>query len=88
MTDKRIIEIFSGGCTVCQDTIEMINRITCSSCEVRILDMNDAEVSKRAKKLGIRSVPSVVINGQLAECCAGRGPDEETLKAAGIGKPF
>ena len=88
MTDKRIIEIFSGGCPVCQDTIEMVNRITCSSCEVRILDMNEVEVSERAKKLGIRSVPTVVINGQVAECGTGRGIDEETLKAAGVGKPF
>lgn len=88
MSDKRIIEIFSGGCPVCQDTIEMVTRITCSSCEVRVLDMNDDDVSERAKKLGIRSVPTVVINGQVAECCSGRGPDEETLKAAGVGTPF
>lgn len=88
MTDKRLIEIFSGGCPVCQDTIELVNRITCSSCEVRILDMNDNDVSEHAKKLGIRSVPTVVINGKVAECCTGRGPDEETLKAAGVGTPI
>jgi len=23
----------------------------------------------------------------LAECCAGRGPDESTLRAAGLGQP-
>jgi len=43
-------------------------------------------VASRAKSLGIRSVPAVVIDGKLAGCCAGRGPDEATLKAAGIGQ--
>ena len=40
----------------------------------------------RAKELGIRSVPAVVIDGKLASCCAGRGVDIEVLKAAGLGK--
>jgi hypothetical protein len=42
----------------------------------------------RAKSLGIRSVPAVVIDGTLAACCAGRGPDEATLRAAGLGQPI
>jgi hypothetical protein len=29
----------------------------------------------------------VVIDGKLADCCSGRGPDEVTLKAAGLGQP-
>ena len=45
-------------------------------------------VADRAKKLGVRSVPAVVIDGNLADCCAGRGPDEATLKAAGLGQPL
>ena len=28
----------------------------------------------------------VVINGALADCCAGRGPTEQALRAAGIGQ--
>ena len=52
-----------------------------------MLDMNDPQVAKRAKDLGIRSVSSVVIDGKLADCCAGRGPDETTLRAAGLGQP-
>jgi hypothetical protein len=36
--------------------------------------------------LGIRSVPAVVINGKLADCCAGRGPEEAVLRAAGVGQ--
>jgi glutaredoxin 3 len=53
-----------------------------------VLDMRDPEIARRAKSLGIRTVPTVVINGQLADCCAGRGPDEQTLRAAGLGQPL
>ncbi len=86
MTAKRKIEVFSAGCSVCRETIEMVEGNACESCEVTVLDMNDTNVADRAKQLGVRSVPAVVIDGKLADCCAGRGPDEATLKAAGLGQ--
>lgn len=88
MSAKRTIEIFSAGCPACEETIAMVNRVTCPSCEVTILDMKEPSVASRAKSLGIRSVPAVVIDGKLANCCAGRGPDEQTLRAAGLGQPL
>jgi glutaredoxin 3 len=86
MNGKRNIEIFSAGCPACQETVDLVNRIACPSCEVTVLDMHDPDVAHRAKRLGIRSVPAVVIDGTLAECCAGWGPDEQTLRAAGVGQ--
>ncbi|MCR4301471.1 MAG: thioredoxin family protein [Sulfuricaulis sp.] len=88
MSAKRQIEIFSAGCPVCESTINLVNQIACSSCDVTVLDTKKPEVAARAKKLGIRSVPAVVINGQLADCCAGRGPDENALRTAGVGQPM
>ena len=87
MATTRKIEVFSAGCAVCEDTIALINRMACPSCEVEILDMHQPDVAAKAKRYGIRSVPAVVVNGRLADCCAGRGPDESTLRAAGIGTP-
>jgi glutaredoxin len=46
-----------------------------------------ANVAK-LKELGIRSVPAVVIDGKLADCCSGGGVDEQALRAAGLGSPF
>ncbi len=86
MSAKRHIEIFSAGCPTCEETVELVNRIACPSCEVSVLDMHDKHVAKRAQSLGIRSVPAVVINGRLADCCAGRGPDETALRDAGVGQ--
>lgn len=85
MSNKRKIEVFSAGCGLCEETIAMVNRMACSSCEVSILDMKDASTMVRAKELGVRSLPAVAVNGVLASCCAGRGPNESALRAAGIG---
>lgn len=86
MNEKRQIEIFSAGCPLCQDTIDMVNRIACASCEISVLDMHDTKVAKRAAQLGIGSVPAVAVNGKLADCCSGRGVDENELRSAGIGQ--
>jgi glutaredoxin 3 len=87
MDTKRKIEVFSAGCPACEETIELINQVACPSCEIIVLDIKDPNVAIRAKSLGIRSIPAVVINGKLADCCAGRGPDETTLRIAGLGRP-
>ncbi len=87
MNAKRKIEVFSAGCPVCEETITLVREIACPSCEVIVLDMRDRTVAARARKLGVRSVPAVAIDGKLAACCTGRGPDEATLRAAGLGQP-
>ena len=86
MNTKRKIEIFSAGCPACEETIEWVTSIACLSCEVGVLDMSDSATAVRAKEMGIRSVPAVVIDGKLADCCADRGPDKNMLRAAGIGQ--
>jgi glutaredoxin 3 len=88
MNTTRQIEIFSAGCSVCEETILLLNHAACPSCNVTILDMRDRQVASRAGSLGIRSVPAVVIDGTLADCCSGRGPSEQTLRAAGLGQPL
>ena len=88
MATKRRIEIYSAGCPVCDETVKLVEKIECQSCDVDVLDMKDPAVAARANALGIRSVPAVVVDGSLAACCAGAGPDEGTLRAAGIGSPI
>ena len=86
MTAKRTVEVFSAGCPACEEAVELVNRVACESCNVSVLDMKDSNVAERAKSLGIHSVPAIVIDGKLADCCAGRGPDEGALRAAGLGR--
>ncbi len=86
MSTKRQIEIFSAGCPACEETVALVNRVACPSCEVTVLDMKNPDVASRAKGLGIQAVPAVVIDGKLADCCTGQGPEEATLRAAGLGQ--
>lgn len=86
MATKRNIEIFSAGCSVCDEAVSLVKNMVCPLCEITVSDMNTGDVAERAKALGIRSVPAVVIDGRLVECCTGRGIDEASLRAAGIGQ--
>lgn len=85
MTEKRQIELFSAGCPVCENAVAMVQQCAGSSREVTVLDMHDADIASRAGSLGIRSLPAMVIDGELADCCQGRGIDQEVLRRAGLG---
>ena len=85
---SRKIEIFSAGCSVCQDVVKQIQDASCASCSIEVLDMKAPDVQQRANDLGIKSVPAVLIDGNLADCCAGRGVAIDVLRAAGLGQPI
>ena len=86
MSTKQKVEVFTAGCPACDETVSLVKSLACESCEVEIHDMKQPAVAERAKGFGIRSLPAVVIDGKLADCCNGRGPDSETLEAAGLGR--
>ena len=88
MSAKRKVEIYSAGCSACEDTINLVKSIACPSCDVTILDMKEADVASRAKALGIQKVPAVVIDGKLADCCREVGISEAALRSEGIGQPL
>jgi hypothetical protein len=88
MSVKRRIEVFSAGCAACEETAAMVKRLACPSCDVAVLDMHDPAVAARAKGYRVTRVPAVAVDGQLAACCRGSGPDEQSLRASGIGTPL
>ena len=52
--------------------------------EITVKDMTDDSVASEAKGLGINSVPAIVIDGRLTDCCITGGSDRDALNAAGI----
>ncbi|MDQ2946401.1 MAG: thioredoxin family protein [Acidobacteriota bacterium] len=80
MTQTRKIEIFSAGCATCKETIELVRKIAGLDHEVQVHDMHQHDVATRARQHGVRSLPAVMVDGKLAGCCAGRGPDEHLLR--------
>ena len=79
---RKKIEIFTAGCSTCRETVDLVKRIAGAAHDIEIHDMHQAHIAARAKQHGIRSLPSVVVDGKLAGCCAGRGPDEAILREA------
>ena len=87
MSVKRRIEVFTAGCPICEETIELVNRIACPSCEITVLDIREPSIANRATSLGVLTVPAVAIDGKLADCCVGQGPTESELRIARLGQP-
>lgn len=85
MPEKRMVEIFGAGCPLCKEAVEQVKSISCASCEVIVLDMNDPAAATRARELGVRTVPAVAVNGKLTGCGTGCGIDLEELKREGVG---
>ncbi len=66
---KRKVEVFTAGCPCCDETVRMVQRLACSSCEVEVLDVKDPQVARRAEALGVRSVPAVAVQDARLPSC-------------------
>lgn len=82
---KRLVEVFTSGCYVCEDVVKQVKDLACSNCEVIVYDLNK-KCETKAKAYGVKSIPTVAINGKLVDCCKNKGIDIDTLKAAGLGQ--
>ena len=83
----RKVEVFTAGCSLCDDAVQLVQNLAGSSCSVEVLDMKDESTQKKAKQYGVMRVPAVVVNGTLAECCQTRAVDVNSLRALGVGSP-
>ncbi len=86
MNTQRKIEVYSAGCSICNDVVDKVREAACKSCDIVIRDMMLPEVQRDAAGLGILSLPAIVIDGTLANCCSGRGVDLDVLRQAGLGQ--
>jgi len=84
---KRKIEIFTAGCPVCEEQVELLKKETCTDCEIIVSNINtDKKALERSKSYKIKSIPAVVIDNVLAGCCSKAGIDIEVLRSMGLGK--
>jgi hypothetical protein len=87
---KRYVEIFTAGCPMCDEAVNLVRSIECPSCEVQIYDLREGcstnECRDKARRYGVTAVPAVAVDGVLLDCCR-RGPiTAASLRAAGIGQ--
>lgn len=86
MATKRTVEVFTAGCAVCDEAVQAVQKIACESCDVQIQDMRTEAAKTKAKTYGIKRVPAIVVNGQLADCCKQGAIDLGTIQRLGVGK--
>ncbi len=84
MPERRWIQVFSTGCPLCKDAIALVEQLKGDSDHLVVHDMTAPAVASAAYRLGIRSVPTILIDGRMV----GRvgGIDEAGLRAA-LGLP-
>ncbi len=85
---KRKVEVFTAGCTVCTDLVDLVKATACPDCQVTIYNLNQGQGVEEAKRYGVTAVPAVVVEGKLLDCCQRAHVTKHDLEAAGIGKPF
>ena len=85
---KRIIEVFTAGCPLCNPVVELVKSTACSSCDIITHNLTEAgnPALRRARLLGVQTLPAVAVNGALLACCQNEGITKEALEAAGIGQ--
>ncbi len=87
---KRLIEVFTAGCPVCDDTVSLVQSLVCPSCELRIYDLRKGcatnECREKAARYGVTAVPAVAVNGVLLDCCRREPITADRLRTAGIGQ--
>ena len=88
MSEQRTVEVFTAGCPLCDNVVDLVRDLACDSCDVQVVRLQDEAGARRAQTVGVQSVPAVAVNGTLADCCQGRGVQEDDLRAAGIGEPL
>ena len=88
---KRLVEVFTAGCPLCDETVKLVRELACDNCEVQVYDLREGcatnSCREKAAEYGIHRLPAVVVEGQLAQCCSDQQPvSREALIAAGIGQ--
>jgi len=83
---KRTVEVFTAGCSVCDEAVAAVRGLVCESCDLQIHDMRLPPAQAKAREYGVQRVPAVVVNGQLADCCQEGAVDLGTLQGLGVGR--
>lgn len=89
---KRKVEVFTGGCPLCEEAVRLVEELKCPDCEVTVYNLSDVcesgECLEKVREYGITRVPAVMVDGRLAECCVTGPVTREGLIKAGIGTPL
>jgi len=77
------VEVFTAGCKICCSVEKQVQEIITSKHDLIVYNLNDnkhsSEYYKKAESYRINSVPSVVVDGKLLNCCSSNSFDKSVL---------
>lgn len=66
MAGKRKIEVFTAGCSLCDDTLRLVKDAVAScGCEVTERHCPPQQMCEEGKAYGVRAMPTVVVDGAI-----------------------
>jgi len=67
MAGKGKIEVFTAGCSVCDDTLRLVKEAV-SSCGCEVIERRcpPQQMCEEGKAYGVRAMPTVVVDGAIA----------------------
>ena len=83
----RKIEVFTAECSLCDDAVQLVQRLACESCEVEVLDMKTAAAQSKAKQYSVTRSTCHLRQRETGGLLPSGPVDEATLCALGIGSP-
>lgn len=75
------VEIFTAGCPLCDETVKTVKKIVKQN-EIVVYNLKEKYDSDQLKKYGINTIPAVVVNGKLLNCCKSNKLDVNLLKSS------
>jgi hypothetical protein len=84
-TKGRNIEVFTAGCYLCDETMEIVKEAKCEECtitEYKLSQECECGCIEKSKEYGIKVVPTIVIDGKIA--IEGKPTVEQVKEALGI----
>jgi glutaredoxin 3 len=77
---KHTIEVFSAGCPLCLEAVQLIRTLAHDSWRVHVYNMETSDSFGKVREYGVTRVPSVAIDGRLASCCRSERLSEAVLR--------
>ncbi len=66
MAGKRKIEVFTAGCSLCEEAVRLVKDAVAScGCEVIERRCPPQQMCEEGKAYGVRAMPTVVVNGAI-----------------------
>lgn len=89
-TVTRRVEVFTAGCPICDEMVNVAKSLAYPSCEMQVYDLREggttSEGRKKAARYGVAAVPAIAMNGAWLECGRREPVAADILRAAGIGQ--